>query len=463
MLELARRTFVYRDNVELLGTEASARTQYSQIVEDIPSFHGQLELLCKVVEIYPEEAHFHAHLGRLYSLHRRFEQAMKFIDRAVALQPTDPVLHHMRGMILRSRAQDLIRRSAALSEILEPAKEACRCFEEARERNPESEHAYISEVELLLQVLDHAARGHENIETYLFSAGTDCFLREGIDRAEVLLDRVQNHRGAGEPSQYQLKCRARLDALYGDHSSALQVLDNLLARKDVPKLPIRRQKVWVMLKHRGRDWGRMNKKEVQQCVKMLESNLEEDPNDAPTLNLWLHGVRYDPYPPSLDKVIERVSYWRLNTGSEDATFYLYVLHTLLALEGSTLARRDAEQALAECRKMARFRWKPYRSLEWLGKGKGIRQLVHCRQLGEWERGIGGFWEHRDLLARVKGRIALIDAPQKGSIEIPTGQVAFFVPAVADMQAGRDENREVLFFLGFSYEGLRAWDIKAVES
>jgi len=171
--------------------------------------------------------------------------------------------------------------------------------------------------------------------------------------------------------------------------------------------------------------------------------------------LWIRAVRFARFPPSLDQIVERVSYWKANTDSLEAAFYLYVLHTIAAIEGSILAIDDADNAMVDCRNLARLRRNRSRSFEWLGKGQGIQKLVHHSELGEWSN---GFWERIDLLERVEGRISSIEAPQKGGIELPTGQSAFFVPAKGDFHAGRDENRRVGFHLGFSYEGPRAWQV-----
>jgi hypothetical protein len=39
---------------------------------------------------------------------------------------------------------------------------------------------------------------------------------------------------------------------------------------------------------------------------------------------------------------------------------------------------------------------------------------------------------------------------------------FFVPVVGDFHAGRDENRRVDCFLGFSYDGPRAREVRPIE-
>lgn len=165
--------------------------------------------------------------------------------------------------------------------------------------------------------------------------------------------------------------------------------------------------------------------------------------------------------PSADvwpRSIERVGYWRANADSLEACFYLYVLYALRALEGSVLARDNAIRFIEECRTRARSRRNRKKSFEWLGVGAGVGRLVHHSHLGEWLSETE-FWDNTSPLVRVGGRVAKIDAPQAGQIDVEGGLQAFFVPARGDYARGRSENQAVTFFLGFSYEGLRAWEVR----
>ena len=119
MLEVARRTFLYRGNDELLGTERAATRQFARLIGDIPIREGRLEVLIALAEEYSDEAHFWAHLGRFYAIEMYdFGSSVKCIDKALALQPDDSVLHHMKGMGLRSHAVSLIERRAPLQMSL---------------------------------------------------------------------------------------------------------------------------------------------------------------------------------------------------------------------------------------------------------------------------------------------------------------------------------------------------------
>lgn len=449
LLELARRVFIYRDNVEVLGTERSGSRGFSQLIDDIPSDAGRVEVLRHLTECFPMEAHMHAHLGRFLGAKGDFDQSIHEIDYAISLQNDDHVLHHMRGMVLRQKMKSSAERGASIDELVELSIDSSSSFERTRDIAPELEHGYISEIQLLLELVDRAKISN------ITSASSHPYLREALDRAEDILDRLQYLYAGEEPSRYALDCQAKLSRLHGDFSKSLQGWDNLLSRPEIPKPPVRRQIVWTILrKHQGR-WENLSSKEINRVKTLLEENLEENSNDSTSLRLWLRAVRYSASPPSLDALTEKVGYWKVNTGTLDSAFYLYTIHFLRILQGSSQAVIDTERALEECRSLTRFRRDRTRSFEWIGEKNGIQGLIHQSQLGDWK---GEFFESTDLLRRVSGRIKTIDGPQKGLIEISGGIEAFFVPAKSDIHAGKDENALVTFYLGLSYDGPRAWDV-----
>ena len=457
LINLVRRVFIYRDNVEVLGTERAAQRQFSQLIHDIPSSQGRMQVLEHLTECFPFEAHFHAHLGRLLSLNSEHDRALGCLDTALSVQPDDHVLHHMRGMILRQTMNASAEERAPVSHLTAIAIKAAESFAEARRLQPDQEHGYISEVQMLISLIDKAQRTATSDVTGLLAQPTvDPFLRHALESAEDLLDAVQHLYAGEEPSDYFRDCRARLQGFYGDYQTALQAWDNLLSRPQVAKPPLRRQIVWTLLQRRHGDWDQLTRTEIDRIRRLLEENLDEGLADPTSLRLWLRAIRQSHTPPSLDAVIERVGYWKTNTGSLEAAYYLYVLHTLRALAGSSQAAADAEQALEDSRTLARYRRDRMRSFEWIGPGDGVRALVHQSRLGSW---MGDFWESTNSLRRLEGRISAIGGPQKGFVELRGGVKGFFVPAKSGFHAGRDENALVNCYLGFSYEGPRAWDLQ----
>lgn len=459
MLKLVRRVFVYRDNSDFLGTESAGTSNFAKIVEDVPSSHGKVELLRHLISCYPEEAHLYAHLGRFQGLHGEFKEGLEYIDRAISIQDDDHVLHHMRGMVLRQKMRWQREHNSTVEELVETAVNASESFARSRAIKPENEHGYIGEIQMLIQLIDWSAQClNTDVWKLINNKDTPQFLKSAIDRAESLLDEVNNLYADEKPSRFVLDCRAKLQRIYGDFAGALQAWDNLLARQDTAPAPIRRQIVWTILRRHHGSFHTLSTKERERVLGLLSANLDEDVNDSTSLRLWLRAIRQEPHPPSLDYILEKVSYWKVNTNSLDAAYYLYVLHTLSAMEGSRQSGADAEQALEACRAMSRYRRDRTKSFEWIGLGKGIGSLIHQSRLGEWKN---DFWENTDALRRLKGRIVSIEAPQKGQIEIDGGLRAFFVPAKSDIHLSRDENAIVECFVGFSYEGLRAWDVRKI--
>ena len=175
------------------------------------------------------------------------------------------------------------------------------------------------------------------------------------------------------------------------------------------------------------------------------------------MRLWVQAVRRLNRPPSIESVVERLAYWKSYSGTLDAAYYLYIFYSILALDGSRVAVDEARRYIEECRQLARFRRKRTLSFEWLGTGSGLSRLVHYSELGEFIQ--GEFWSSPERLARVRGKIARIDEPQAGYIEMDGGLNTFFVPGRAGYSRSFSENRSVEFYLGFSYDGLRAWQVR----
>lgn len=463
LLEVLRRVFIYRDNMYFIGSERAASRKLSHLLEDIPLREGRLTVLQELVKAFPEEAHFWGHLGRFLSIEMRdFKSAIVCIDRAIELQGEDHLLHHMKGMIFRKQAEELMEHRQDLDQVLASTQNAVSCFEAARALEPDGEHGYISEAQLLIKIMDFAGRRQSNIGVvkYLALPTTQPFLRDALPRTEELLERVRRNREGEKESAYEAECRGGLDALYGQHDRALETWGNLLDRGDIYKPSVRRQIVRTYLARRGRTWGNLKPKEIRRSIDLLEENLQEEPYNERDLHLWIQAIRHDTRITTIEAAIEKVAYWKANSGTLDSTYYLYVLHCLLAIDGSRLHREESEYCMNECRQMARRRRNRTKSFEWLGKLAGLAGLIHHSELGEWPD-TADFWQHADKLRKVAGRVSRIDGPQAGLAEIEGGLEAFFVPGRGAFLKGRDENEAVLCSLGFSYDGLRAWTVERV--
>lgn len=457
MLDLVRRVFVYRENLDVLGREQSGHRRFAHFIEDIRVSESRLRVLNSLVQHYPTEHHFWAHLARFYAMDRKdYTRALEAADRAVEIADNDSVVFHMRGMVRRYQLRELRRSGSALDELVAIAEKASTDFERSRSMNPENEHAYIAEAQMHIELLEHVSRSAGDLFQYLTRPNVPPYVREALDRVEDLLAHVQRDREGVGASQFETRASARAHALYGNYSDAIQKLDSLIGRPDVFQPPIRRQLAWAYLARAEGDWSRVPKRNVARVVALLGNNLEEEVQPDQSIRLWMQASRFQESPPTVESVFEQVQYWRAEPGSVDAAFYAYVLNALMVMDGSRLAVQRYEQYLSECRELTRFRRNRDRSFEWLGSGTGIGQLVHQSRLGDWNREVD-FWENIKPLTRASGRVARINGPQAGLIELAGGLRAFFVPAKSGLLRG-SENTPVSAFVGFSYDGLRAWDV-----
>lgn len=471
LLTVISRCFLYRDDRDPLGKESPEQVSgghFSQLIQDIPSIEGRLTTLIKLTELFPLEAHFWGHLGRFYSIEMRdFENAIHSLDEALQLDPEDHVLYHMKGMALRNQAYELMQIKGMhpptkndLEQCLSIAAKAAEQFDIARLKQPNDEHGYVSHIQMLFRLVEFArvVLGAHSGQDVVISPYVDKSVRESIDVAEDLLEQARKLREGEKQSSHVEKCRVQLDSLYGNFESVLQGWNNLLARQDVYRPTIRRQLVYAYVARRERRWDHLSVNEIARVVELLEQNLIEEPNDRRNLRLWMQAVRRAQPPRSIDQVIERVSYWKSNSSEIDAVYYLYVLYSLKALQGFSLSLSLMKENLEECRKRSRLRRARTGSFEWIGLGSGLGQLVHYSELGSWNSD-QDFWGKPEKLARLKGTIVSISGPEAGLIEVGAGVTVFFVPGKSGHLRGRDENRAVEFFLGFSYDGPRGWEVK----
>lgn len=461
-IEIMCRVFYFRDNNELLGTEKS---YFSNFIEDIIDINGQLSIFRFLTEMFPDEAQFWAHLGRFYSLTKKDSvDAINAIDRALDLNDDDPLIHHMKGMAIRQHIYNLIYNDKLdnkefLHQIAQEAEKASLSFAKIRELNPIDEHGYISEVQMIVKVLNHAGKYFNNKPidaiTYI-----NCpkWIRESLESAFYLLSEIRRIRQEDHRSKFEIDCQADLDVLNDNVEEALQKWNQLLESGKISpsdKVSIRRSIIYTRLKQADHKWSHLSVKHIKRVVELLEENLKYGKNDK-DLKLWLDAIRALPNPPHLEEILEKIAYWKANTGSLDAVYYLYTLQVLQVMSGSLTDLGNAEANIKECHERSRYRRKNNISFEWLGNGQGIKQLIHREGLGDWN---DGFWTHTTALKRVNGIISSIEGPAKGYIEIEgSGLKAFFVPGQY-YKKGSFENKKVTCYLGFSHSGLRAWEVK----
>ena len=444
-------------------------TEFSPLLEDVPNVDGRRRVLEHLTDAFPEEPHFWAHLGRFYSrIDRDHERAHTAHQTAIGFLPNDPLLHHMSGMgwraelydILDSGNDDFSREFEA--KIFGIVEEASREFASSRSLDRRSEYSYISQVQMILRVVGAARsfKGYPHEDMRFLARPENDSYRELVDQAQNLLSDLALVKGSETPSQLQATLQASLERLYGRHSEAIQHLTNALERRESYRPPIRRAIIRAYAARHEDDWSRLSDRELARVVELSRDNIVEEPASDYNLRLWLRAARTE-NALSVNSVAEQLSYKRLQSPSVDTTYYLYIMKLLQLESGDLAVAREVPDLIEECSRLARDLSRTTTSFEWLGKEHGLAALVHVSTLGPWDDN-RRFWPNTEHLRVVRGRIAQIRHQGSGEIELQSGFRAFFVPSSGAVPggyiSGQDIGREVEFYLGFSYDGLRAWSV-----
>ena len=444
--------------------------EFSQFLTEVPSVDGRRRVLEHLAHTFPEEPHFWAHLGRFYSrVVKDHQKAHSAHQTALGLLPNDPLLHHMAGMGWRAELYDMLPSIDSDSaedyetKILEIVNEASMEFDAARALDRRSEYSYISQVQMIQRVVGSVSRAkgyqHQTIR-FLTLPGNDSY-RELVDQAQNLLSDLGLIKGDETSSQLQMRLQADLERLHGKHSEAIQRLTNVLDRQESYRPPIRRALIRTYDASRHGDWSQLTDRELARVVKLAGDNIVEEPASDYNLRLWLRAVRTE-NALSVDHVAEQLAYKRLQNQSVDTTYYLYIMKFLQLESGDLAVVHEVPSLIDECSRLAKDLSRTTTSFEWLGNETGLAALVHVSTLGAWDDK-KRFWPNTEHLRVVRGRIAQIRNQGSGEIELPSGLRAFFVPSRGAVSggyiAGQDIGREVEFFLGFSYDGLRAWSVR----
>ena len=233
----------------------------------------------------------------------------------------------------------------AIADMVAVAEKASSDFGRSRDLNPENEHGYIAEAQMLIELIEYVARLHRDFFEFLGRRDVPPYLREALDRVESLLAHVRRDREGVGTSQYESRASASVRVLYGDYSGAIQRLDSLTTRQDVYQPTVRRQLAWAYLSRSGGDWSGIHQGNLDRVVELLARNLGEEPRHSDNIRMWMQASRFRKTPPSIESVFEHVQYWRAEPGSVDAAYYAYVLSALMAMDGSRLALQHYEQYL----------------------------------------------------------------------------------------------------------------------
>lgn len=483
--------FLNRGAEDPLGVEEKWEADYvndkfSLLLEDVaPIAHAQKRILLALTEAYPDKSHYWGHLARFCyekaDNPNEFEEAVGYVKNALnGSGEYDPVILHVAGMCMRRIIEYYKRHEISLpfSKLKELAEESKTYFELSRKQKVQNVHSYISEIQLLIIVIEFgkSMTNYKDYMSFLISEDNKWFLEQFeileqlIKETEILLNHMRTiaiNQRLTKSIRYLAQSESSSHEFLGDYTSSLLTLRkriDIVDRSERPRLrliyinTLLRSKVNGDSKRLREAWDSLNENELALVEGYLNLNIRSGSNNAFSLRTWFDFVRFTNNDISEEEIKSRLEL--LYSDSEEApivqlesAYYYYIINAVqLIRDNDVLDKRkidETEKWISKCNKISPNNKFCY---EWLESLDGLSGIVTHRNKTE-----------NTQLVRLNGTISRIRNQQQGLIELDCGLKAFFVPSFGNFLEGHDETTRISCCIGFRHEGLFAVEVERLNN
>ncbi|XP_062591110.1 uncharacterized protein LOC134252638 [Saccostrea cucullata] len=498
------------------------KPKFSRIITDIERYSSPsegIEILQKLTQLFPDNASFHAHLGRKHSIcfpddedvaEACFKKALdicKYDNGRIIKEDnmdenaTLRMVHHMYGMHFFKRICRRTKNSQEfpfveiINMILEYAYKACSHFEISREYSHighEELYGLSGEIGVRIEVCNYIKThcGKESLNVRSRKTEIDDKIRFIRESMTYVLDLITHSYSVVEeadfPNDMVNNIRTYRDLFQGNVAEMICTTGVAVDHDER-----RRRVTAIKRKYDVFDILSLNKKadttDVRSIVRLLEENFrdvghkgllakglfESDYKD------WINAIRLtqNDIPYSLNSVMNTVKDWCTHLNTPTSKFYLFILHMLKLMSDQHPHDLYAARELREeLRKFTKHYSNPRSPREYLGRGKDIKCLIPARfmkripetNFKEVTICKGVAMTPRLLKGTIKGQNT---KPQTGFIALEVcndlNQLdIFFVPIrTREKLVGKSyEGRRVEFILSFNInDGYEAFNVKLLQS
>lgn len=474
-LDILRNLFIVRDGQDL------NRDRFSPLIEKVRNIcietrdgDNRAGIIFKtLVEVYPEDAHFLAHQSRFYSyVEKNYNHGVELASKAVDYSEgyeggKDPILHHIYGMSLKLRIREELKKYALechergeskaeaewVRHIIVDTDTALSEFEKSRTANNQNA-GYQAAIDLCITVLDLAKSlsGIEETVDFIASDPAAWYMKY-LDEAEGLM---RSWKSDEDTSFYQLQ--GKIDEFYGDIESLDRTIAMWKTALECAKPEDEAQRRRLLTRAKQRRIGlvghqNVTPQEIDEIISLIETNIRKEPKNSANIRIWFDSIRYcsskDPEI-LLDVALDKLSVWKEASGSLEAYYYYFICNCIKAVEGSSRAEADIPILQSDLKTKSEKRYDNRYIYEWLGTGKGLSRLKRYSPSKMTQ-------EEARSLEILTGYIENYKNPGSATIRSHNMEV-FFNPKRAKRVFAKDsEGMRVAFSMGFSYDGLRAYD------
>lgn len=486
-VEIIKNLLITRDASSMIKDAfAPIIVAISQLIGDEQSRIVEVGRIFKtLVETYPDEPHFKAHLSRFYTNMEKnyikgIETSCSALDVSIENGEKDPLLYHICAMSYRRYVEKKLYDEAiaesyyensdfnsVIKLIRENLENASGLFEFVRSTNKKSA-GYISEIEMCIGVVDFGKKLYNCSTQEFVEKHKDSWIMIYYDKAITLMEGFRNLQSEEEGDYYATKLETkyinafsdltqsvdRTIKLWQDYLETAIGAGKILARRFIARSKLDRS-------------DPIDQKDILEIRDMMEKNMQEEPENAANVRIWMSAIRMlKTKNPEvlLDDAFSKINIWKECSNSLEALYYYYVLLCIKAINNSSQAEGNipyALQALKDKSQNATFNNVVH---EWYGKGIGISSIFSAYKNQDHNR---KRLTYDEIVARgepIEGRILSYQS-ERSAIISAYGMEVFFTPSgpkgAKQTITPYDVGKKVRFIVGFSYDGARALN-KSVE-
>jgi DNA polymerase III delta prime subunit len=486
-VELLRTLFITR-----IEDADSTKPAFSPLIEQLRSecytYSSSLDdsndiiarIFKKLVEVYPDEPHFIAHLARyFFYIDKNYEMGIDKINEAITIAETiysdreDPLLYHMKAMGYSSRITNKYINSIKkhfrnneedeMNEEIEllrdDANQAMELFKKVREMG-NGIAGYISDVNLCIQIVDmgkYITGSYESAE--FLSKNFDSWYMKYVDHACTIFEECKK-RATDKDSLLIAETNGNLLQMIDELEDTISIWESYLSNSSAKQKPqIRRMLARAyQKKNNNRVPQKRNQQEIKRIVELMQQNIFEEHNKPENIRIWFDAIRQlktDKTENVIDDAIVKLNSWVLSTGSIEAYYYRCILKFIKAVEGSTAAEGELPKLFRELKSKSEHMQNRTSIHEWFGReGEGLEKLISASEY----RSNRKEEDIKDELHLLTGRISDNYVNDNHAYISLFGIDVFFNPFATGGRIDRSMTKQrVKFGLGFSYDGPRAFN------
>jgi len=487
--DITNRLFIKRNITTYDSDKRGAIKYYTDFIEDLNETNNSLDarekIFKKLVEIYPEDRHYLAHLGRFYSVDKNnFTKSLEYINRAIQLAENegkvDSILSHMKGMVYFRELEYKKREKESLDEIIKLGKKSAEYFILSREHDTQinNDYPFITHARMLLSILEYGKQNNEDdIYKFIDKYKDDAFIVNIIDDIENLISDFEVIRTKSDDYTNMKQIKNRLWELQGDIGKSLEMLNNLLVKNTYYNPVLRRNIARLTVKKYKENIDNIPRKTIDTLIQHLRKNLDGFSlmeSNSTDLLLWLRLIRHKDITLDILDISEILSYIKIILDEEIhltkvqkniQIIVLYYLHIIKFIQYNN-EDNDVYSEFIEIKKelksKAMFLDGKSLAREWLHNEKknSIKEVINWydKKL-KWINKDKFFnSDSQQYLERCHGIIKEVKNAKTGVILYKKIEI-HFIPRTEFTKS--NHNEKVSFYLSFSYDEMSAWKVEKI--